>query len=388
VKKKKATHDPERRIYQRVISVPPSLERLLSARRKSLSIKVGNVLVGGDAPIVVESMAKTDTSDVAATTRQIRALERVGCEIVRVAVPDRRAASSLGKIVSRTRIPIVADIHFDHRLALISLEEGVAGIRLNPGNIPERKRVEEVVRSAGTKKVSIRLGVNAGSLPRKLVGHLGDDATDEAMVQSAMGHIRILEDLDFRNIIVSVKSADIATTILANRKLASLVRYPLHIGITEAGTLLRGSVASAAGIAILLSEGIGDTVRVSLAANPVKEVEVAFHILKGLGLRQAGPTVICCPTCGRCEVDIEKIATRVEKKVRGLKKTIKIAVMGCAVNGPGEARGADVGVAGGKGEGLLFRRGMIVGKVKEKDIVGALVEQVRLFLEEEGRRGT
>jgi (E)-4-hydroxy-3-methylbut-2-enyl-diphosphate synthase len=388
VKKKRATHDSERRICERAISgLPPFERRPLSARRKSLSIKVGNVLVGGGAPIVVESMTKTDTRDVAATTRQIHALERAGCEIVRVAVPDRRAASSLGKIVSRSRIPIVADIHFDHRLALISLEEGVAGIRLNPGNIPERKRVEEVVRSASAKKASIRIGVNAGSLPRKLVAHLGDDAADEAMVQSAMGHVRILEDLDFRSIIVSIKSADIVTTILANRKLASLVRYPLHIGITEAGTLVRGSVASAAGIAILLSEGMGDTVRVSLAANPVKEVEVAFHILKGLGLREAGPTVICCPTCGRCEIDIEKIATQVEKKVRGLKNSIKIAVMGCAVNGPGEARDADVGVAGGKGEGLLFRKGMAVGKAKEKDIVGALVEQVRLFLEEGDHSG-
>lgn len=387
MKRKRVTHNSKRRIYESASLGPRSLDRPLSTRRKSLSIKVGNVLVGGGAPIVVESMTKTNTGDVAATTRQIHVLERAGCEIVRVAVPDRRAASSLGKIVSRSRIPIVADVHFDHRLALISLEEGVAGIRLNPGNIRERKRVEEVVRSASAKKVSIRIGVNAGSLPRKLVARLGDDATDEAMVQSAMGHIGILEDLGFRNIIVSVKSADIVTTILANRKLASLVGYPLHIGITEAGTLLRGCVASAAGIAILLSEGIGDTVRVSLAANPVKEVEVAFHMLKSLGLREAGPTVICCPTCGRCEIDIEKIATQVEKRVRGLKNSIKIAVMGCAVNGPGEARDADVGVAGGKGEGLLFRRGMVVGKVKEKDIVGALLEQVELLLEEEDHTG-
>jgi (E)-4-hydroxy-3-methylbut-2-enyl-diphosphate synthase len=359
----------------------------LSTRRKSLSIKVGNVLVGGDAPIAVESMTKTDTRDVATTVRQIRALERAGCGIVRVAVPDRRAALSLGKIVSRSRIPIIADIHFDHRLALISLEEGVAGIRLNPGNIPDRKRVEEVVRSASARKASIRIGVNAGSLPKKLVVRHADCTVDEAMVQSAVGHIRILEDLDFRSIVVSVKSADIRTTILANRKLASLVKYPLHIGITESGTLLRGSIASAAGIAILLSEGIGDTVRVSIATSPVREVEVAFHILKGLGLREAGPTVICCPTCGRCEIDIERIATQVEKKVSGLKDSITIAIMGCAVNGPGEARDADVGVAGGKREGLLFRRGMIVGKVKEKDIVGALIRQVRLFIEEARVRG-
>jgi len=359
----------------------------LSRRRKSLSIRVGNVLVGGDAPIAVESMTKTDTRDVAATVRQIRALERSGCEIVRVAVPDLRAARGLGKIVSRSRIPIVADIHFDHRLALVSLEEGVAGIRLNPGNISQRKRVEEVVRSASSKKVSIRIGVNAGSLPRELIARCGDDAVHEAMVRCAMGHVRILEKLGFRSIVVSVKSTDINTTILANRKLASLVRYPLHVGITESGTLLRGSVASASGIAILLSEGIGDTVRVSLAANPVREIEVAFHILKCLGLREAGPTVICCPTCGRCEINIERIATQVEKKVSGLKDSIKIAVMGCAVNGPGEAREADVGIAGGRREGLLFRRGMIVGKVKEKYMVDALIEQVRLFLEEKKARG-
>lgn len=358
-------------------------ETPFSTRRKSLSIKVGNVALGADAPIVVESMTKTDTSDVGATARQIDALERAGCELVRVAVPDRRAAKSLGKIVSRSRIPIVADIHFDHRLALMALEQGVAGIRLNPGNIPDRKRVEEVVRSASTKKASIRIGVNAGSLPRRLVAHLGDRPTDEAMVQSAMGHIRILEDLDFRSIVVSVKSSDIATTVLANRKLASLVKYPLHIGITESGTLLRGSAASAAGLAILLSEGIGDSVRVSLAASPVREVEVALHILKALGLREAGPTVICCPTCGRCEIDVEKIARQVEKRVRTLKSPLKIAVMGCAVNGPGEARDADVGIAGGKHEGLLFRRGMIVGKVKESRLVSALLDHVRIFMEEE-----
>ncbi|MCX5800090.1 MAG: flavodoxin-dependent (E)-4-hydroxy-3-methylbut-2-enyl-diphosphate synthase [Candidatus Eisenbacteria bacterium] len=357
-------------------------------RRKSLPVRVGNVIVGGGAPIVVESMTKTDTRDVAATVRQIRALERAGCELVRVAVPDRRAASSLGKIVSRSRIPIVADIHFDHRLALISLEEGVAGIRLNPGNITNRKRIEEVVRSAASKRVSIRIGVNAGSLPRRLIARPGGDAVHEAMVESAVEHIGILEDVGFRSIIVSVKSADVATTILANRELASRVDYPLHIGITESGTMLRGSVVSAAGIAILLSEGIGDAVRVSLAANPGREVEVAFHVLKGLGLRAAGPTVICCPTCGRCEIDIQKIAAAVERKVKGLKHPVRIAVMGCAVNGPGEARDADVGVAGGKGEGLLFRRGVIVGKVKEKGVVEALIALVRLFVEEETPGGT
>lgn len=390
MKKKRVVHYPEKPVSDASdtsASGDPFSGRAFSLRRKSLSVRIGSLRVGGAVPIAVESMTKTDTSDVDATVRQIRALERAGCELVRVAVPDKKAAKALGKIVSRSKIPIVADIHFDHRLALISLDEGVAGIRLNPGNIRERKRVEDVVRSARSKKASIRIGVNAGSLPRKLVVRYGRHGVDEAMVQSAMGHIRILEDLGFGNIVVSVKSTDVAATVLANRKLASIVKYPIHIGMTESGTLLKGSVISAAGIAILLSEGIGDTVRVSLAADPVREVEVALNILKCLGLREVGPTVTCCPTCGRCEIDIERIATQVEKRVRGVKNIVRIAVMGCAVNGPGEARDADVGVAGGKHVGLLFRRGTIVGKVREKDIVDALVEQVRLFLEEEKVRG-
>ena len=354
-----------------------------SKRRKSLPVRFGDVVVGGGAPIVVESMTKTDTADVGATVRQIHALERSGCELVRVAVPDSAAARSLGKIVSRSRIPIVADIHFDYRLALFALEEGVAGIRLNPGNIRDRKRIEEVVRSAASKGVPIRIGVNAGSLQKDLAQAHTDRAA--AMVESAMSHVRILEALDFREIVVSAKSTDIATTVLANRRLGSMVEYPLHIGMTEAGTLLRGSITSAAGTAILLSEGIGDAVRVSLAANPVREVEVGLEILRGLGLRQIGPTVICCPTCGRCEIDVPRISAQVEKRVKGMKVPITIAVMGCGVNGPGEAREADVGVAGGRHEGLVFRSGVVIGKVKESEIVEALIEEVKRFLHEGAR---
>jgi (E)-4-hydroxy-3-methylbut-2-enyl-diphosphate synthase len=352
-------------------------------RRKTLPVKVGSLRIGGGAPVIVESMTKTDTRDTTATLRQIGALERAGCELVRIAVPDMKAAKALGTIVARSGIPIVADIHFDHKLALASLEEGVAGIRLNPGNVSNRKRVEEVVRSAESKGASIRIGVNAGSLPKTLIARFGRAAIHDAMVESVMGHVQILERMGFRKIVISAKSSDVLTTILAYRKLASAVKYPLHVGITEAGTLLRGAVISATGIGILLAEGIGDAVRVSLAANPVKEVDVAFHVLRSLRLRETGAVVICCPTCGRCEIDVERIAGQVEKKVHRIAIPLTVAVMGCGVNGPGEASHADVGVAGGKGEGLLFRKGTVVGKVRERNLVSALMEQVRLVTGEE-----
>lgn len=344
-------------------------------------------MVGGGAPIAVESMAKTDTRDANATVRQIQSLERAGCELVRVAVPDMSAARNLGKIASRSRIPVVADIHFDHRLALVALQEGLPGIRLNPGNIRSPKKVEEVVRLAEEKRACIRIGVNAGSVAPKILAKHGVRGMDAAMVESAAGHIKILELLGFNRIMVSVKSSDVPSTISAYRKLSKLVRYPLHVGITEAGTLARGSVVSAAGIAILLSEGIGDTVRVSLAADPVREVEVALQILGSLGLRETGPVVICCPTCGRCEIDVARIAAQVEDKIRLMQATpqtriefpLRIAVMGCGVNGPGEARHADVGIAGGKGEALLFSKGKVVGKVKEGDLARALIRQVQVL---------
>ncbi|MFH0777773.1 MAG: flavodoxin-dependent (E)-4-hydroxy-3-methylbut-2-enyl-diphosphate synthase [Candidatus Eisenbacteria bacterium] len=349
-------------------------------RRKTAQITIGSLRVGGGAPVVVESMTKTDTRDVRATVRQIRALERAGCELVRVAVPDVDAAAGLGKIVAQARIPVVADIHFDHRLALMALEEGVAGVRLNPGNIRDRRKVEQVVLSAHRRGVSIRIGVNAGSLR----GGSAHDALADALVESALAHIRILEALDFRNVLVSVKSSEVTTTMEACRKLAGLVRYPLHVGITESGTLLRGAVVSAAGIGILLSEGIGDTVRVSLAANPVREVEVAYYILSALGLRERGPRVICCPTCGRCEIDVPRIAREVERALSRVEVPLRVAVMGCAVNGPGEAREADVGIAGGKGEGLVFARGKIVKKVREGELVRALLRQVEQLLKAGG----
>ncbi|UCF78487.1 MAG: flavodoxin-dependent (E)-4-hydroxy-3-methylbut-2-enyl-diphosphate synthase [Candidatus Eiseniibacteriota bacterium] len=352
-------------------------------RRKTVPVMVGPLRVGGGAPVVVESMTKTDTRDAAATLKQVRALERAGCELVRIAVPDMAAARALGHVVQRSRIPVVADVHFDHRLALAALEEGVAGIRLNPGNIADRRKVEAVVRSAQEKRASIRVGVNAGSLSKTAAARFADNAVHEAMVESALEHVSILEKLDFRDVLISVKSSDVATTVRAYRTLSSAVRYPLHVGITEAGTLLRGSVVSAVGVAVLLSEGIGDAVRVSLAASPVKEVEVGFLILGALGLRETGPVVICCPTCGRCEIDVQRIAREVERRTRSLRTPLAIAVMGCGVNGPGEARQADVGIAGGKGEGLLFSRGRIVGKVREADMVETLLERVRLMAEEE-----
>jgi len=334
---------------------------------------------------VVESMTKTDTADVRATVRQIRSLERAGCELVRVAVPDMAAARNLGKIASRCAIPVMADVHFDHRLALVALKEGLPGVRLNPGNIRDRKRVEDVVRAAEAKRACIRIGVNAGSVAPEILARHGIRSVDRAMVESALGHIRILESLDFRRIVVSVKSSDVPSTVSAYRRLSKLVRYPLHVGITEAGTLLRGSVVSATGVAILLSEGVGDTVRVSLAANPVREVEVAFQILGSMGLRDAGPAVICCPTCGRCEIDVVRIARQVEAGVKRVCAPLRIAVMGCGVNGPGEARHADVGIAGGKAEGLLFKRGRVIGKVKEKDLVRVLLDCVYALAEEDGK---
>ena len=351
-------------------------------RKKTLRVKIGPLEVGGGAPIAVESMTKTDTRDAAATVRQIRGLERAGCELVRVAVPDMAAAKVLGKIASRVNIPVVADVHFDHRLALIALEEGLPGIRLNPGNIKNPKRVEEIVRAAEDRRACIRIGVNAGSVAPDLLAKHGPGALDRAMVESAMGHIAILESLDFRRIVVSGKSSEIPATVRAYRELSRRVRYPLHIGMTESGTLLNGSVVSAAGIGILLSEGIGDTVRVSLAADPVREVEIAYRILDALDVRPAGPRVICCPTCGRCEIDVARVARQVEARLRALQKKSafktrpRIAVMGCGVNGPGEARHADVGIAGGKGEGLLFIKGKVVGKVRERDFVTELIRAV------------
>ncbi len=344
--------------------------------RSTRPIAVGNVAVGGGAPVSVQSMCSTDTRDVEATLGQIRRLAEAGCEIVRCAVPDADAAAALGPIRAGSSLPLIADIHFDYRLALAALEAGVDGLRLNPGNIGERWKVEEVVRACAERQVPIRIGVNAGSLEKELLARHGHP-TAEAMVESALGHIRILEDLDYRQIKVSLKASNIRRTVEAYRQLAREVDYPLHIGITEAGTTWSGTVKSAIGLGVLLYEGIGDTLRVSLTGDPVEEVRVGWEILKSLELRERGPVFISCPTCGRCQINLIEVAEEVERRLHDLPQKITVAVMGCVVNGPGEAREADVGIAGGKGQGLLFRHGEVVRKVPEGELADALVEAAR-----------
>jgi (E)-4-hydroxy-3-methylbut-2-enyl-diphosphate synthase len=365
-------------------------------RRKTVQIRIGGVLVGGGAPISVQSMTKTDTRNVRATLAQIKRLEKEGCQIVRLAVPDAEAAAALEKIKAKAGLPLIADIHFDHRLALACLKSGVDGLRINPGNIGGRKRIEEVVWAARERGVPIRIGVNAGSLEKDLLARHGG-ATAKAMAESALRHIRILEDLDYRLIKVSLKASDVPRTVEAYRRLAERVEYPFHAGITEAGGLLRGSVKSAAGIALLLREGLADTIRVSLTAPPEQEVRIAYQILESLGLCRRGTIVISCPTCGRSETDLFGIAARIERAVaaseipatpagapgfaRGSTSAAKarpltVAIMGCMVNGPGEAREADIGVACGRGNGVLFKDGKVLARVAEKDIVPALLREI------------
>jgi (E)-4-hydroxy-3-methylbut-2-enyl-diphosphate synthase len=349
----------------------------LIARRRSKPIRIGDVTIGGDAPVVVQSMAKTDTRDIQATVNQICELADCGCELVRVAVPDFEAAHAISTIKKKTTIPIVADIHFDYRLALKSLEAGVDGLRLNPGNIRDPEQVAEVIKEARQRRVPIRIGVNAGSLPPASKPSI---STSEHMVNVAVEQIKLLESLDFDLIKVSLKAFDVLTTIEAYRKMAAKISYPLHLGITEAGLPRAGAVRSAVGIGILLDEGIGDTVRVSLSAHPCEEVNIAYEILKTLGLRQHGPTLISCPSCGRAEVDIISLAESVDRNLRDIKKPIKVAVMGCVVNGPGEAKEADVGIACGKRKGAIFRKGKVVNTVAEKDFLEALMAEVRNIL--------
>jgi len=345
------------------------------ARRKTRPIKVGGVVVGGGAPVVVQAMTKTDTRDVRATAAQVRRLERAGAEIVRLAVPDRAAAAALREIRRRARVPLVADIHFDHRLALAALEAGVDGLRLNPGNIGSAAKVREVVRAAAEREVPIRIGVNSGSLEKDILARAGG-ATAPAMVESALRHVRLLEDLDFRLIKISLKASDVPRTLEAYRLLAEQVDYPLHAGITEAGRLLVGGVKSSAGLALLLAEGLADTIRVSLTAPPEKEVFVAWQILQALGLRARGATFVSCPTCGRCEVDLMGLAARVEKAVLGLKAPLTVAVMGCTVNGPGEAKEADIGLACGRGSGVIFRKGKVLRKVPAARLAEDFIAEV------------
>lgn len=347
-------------------------------RRKTRQTQVGSMKIGGDAPVSVQSMTKTDTRNIEATVDQIWALEAAGCELVRVAVPDEEAAAALKEIRPQIRIPLIADIHFNYRLALMALEEGVDGLRLNPGNIGARWKVEEVVRAARDRRVSIRIGVNAGSLEKELMEKYGEP-TPEAMVESALKHIQILEDLDYPEIKVSLKASHPPMMIAAYRLLAEKADYPFHLGVTEAGTAFPGTVKSAVGMGALLSQGIGDTIRVSLTEDCVEEIKVGFEILKALDLRKRGLNIIACPSCGRVEIDIMGLTKEVERRLAelGLKKSMNVAVMGCAVNGPGEARGADIGIAGGNGVGILIKKGQIIRKVKEEQLADALVEELQ-----------
>ncbi len=351
-------------------------------RRRSRVVKLGQVMIGGDNPVVVQSMTSTDTRNVPSTTDQILKLVRAGCEVVRVAVPDMEAADALEQITARSPIPVVADIHFDHRLALRSMEAGVDGLRINPGNIGTREKVESVVAAARERSVPIRIGVNAGSLDKDLLAQYGG-ATPQAMVESALRQVRVLEDMNYDLIKISLKSSDVLETVEAYRLISSRVDYPLHVGITEAGTLSRGLIKSSLGIGLLLAEGIGDTIRVSLTADPVEEVWAAYEILRAVGLRNRGIELVSCPTCGRCEIELQELAEQVDQKLRLIKTPLKVAVMGCIVNGPGEARTADVGIAGGKGFGLLFKKGEIVQKVDSEHMLAALLDAVDEIVQEE-----
>jgi (E)-4-hydroxy-3-methylbut-2-enyl-diphosphate synthase len=350
-------------------------------RRTTRQIQLGNVKVGGGAPLTVQSMTKTDTRDVQATLLEIWSLEAAGCDIVRCAVPVREAAEKLGEIKRQIRIPLVADIHFNYKLALIALEQGVDGLRLNPGNIGGKKFVLEVVSLAKDRKIPIRIGVNAGSLEKDLLEKYGGP-TAQGMVESALRHIRILEECSYPEMKVSLKASDPLMMIEAYRMLADQVDYPFHLGVTEAGTPGVGTIKSAVGLGALLSEGIGDTIRVSLSADPTEEVRVGIDILKSLGLRRGGLTFVSCPSCGRADVDLVKLARQVEDEFKGLDEEIHIAVMGCEVNGPGEARAADIGVAGGRGIGLIFKGGEVIRKVPEAEIVTAMREEVDRFIAE------
>lgn len=343
-------------------------------RKKTKQIMLGPVPVGGDAPISVQSMTNTDTRNIEATLEQIERLAGAGCEIVRLGAPDMEAAKSLGEIKRRAKPPLVADIHFNHRLALESIAQGVDGLRLNPGNIGARSKVKEVVSAALERKIPIRIGVNAGSLDRELLAKY-EGPTAGAMVESAMGHVRILEDEGFDLIKISLKSSDVLRTVDAYQRLSELTQYPLHVGITEAGTLLPGAVKSSIGIGLLLAQGIGDTIRVSLTASPEEEIRTAFHILRALGLRKRGVEIVSCPTCSRTEIDLIGLTQDVERALEKVDLPIKVAVMGCVVNGPGEAKDAHIGIAGGAGKGILFKNGEKIGAYPEGQLLSALLDE-------------
>jgi len=351
-------------------------ENTLIKRKKTRQIILGGVKIGGNAPISVQSMTKCNTYDIKDCVSQINALEAYGCEIVRVAVPDKKSAFCLNKIKNKINIPLVADIHFNSELALIALDQGVDGLRINPGNIGGKKKIIEIVKKAEKIKVPLRIGINSGSLEKDLHNKY-INKIHLAMVESAIRNIKIVEDAGFHEIKVSLKSPSVLSCILAYRILSEKINYPLHLGITEAGTVFSGTIKSSIGIGILLSEGIGDTIRVSLSGPSIEEVRVGFQILKALNLRNEGIEIVSCPGCGRCEIDVHNIAKEVEEKLSFIKAPIKVAVMGCAVNGPGEAKDADIGIAGSKKEGILFKNGQVVRKVNEKEILDVLISEVK-----------
>ncbi|MDY3682013.1 flavodoxin-dependent (E)-4-hydroxy-3-methylbut-2-enyl-diphosphate synthase [Bilophila wadsworthia] len=351
-------------------------------RKQTRQLKLGSVRIGGGAPIVVQSMTNTDTRDVEATLGQIKRLHDAGCEIVRVAIPDETAARALRAIHDASPIPVIADIHFDYRLALMALEAGLEGLRINPGNIGERKNVEMVVDAAKARGAVLRVGVNSGSVEKRLLEQYGGP-TPQAMVESALGHVRILEEHGFYDTKISIKSSSVLNTIECYRLLSQRCDYPLHLGVTEAGGVLRGAIKSSVGMGVLLSEGIGDTLRVSLTAAPEEEMTVAWELLRALGLRQRGPEIISCPTCGRTEIDLIGLAQEVERRLRTENAPIKVAVMGCVVNGPGEAREADLGMAGGRDKGIIFRKGEVIRSVRGQEaLLAAFMEELDKLLVE------
>lgn len=347
-------------------------------RKPTKKVKVGNLIIGGDAPITIQSMTNTRTSDVKTTLSQILKLQEAGCEIIRVAVPDMPAAQALAEIKKNIAIPLVADIHFDYRLAITAMENGVDKVRINPGNIGDLDRVKSVVACATERGIPIRIGVNSGSLEKELLDKYGG-VTAEALVESALKHVHILEALNFHDIVISIKASNVPLTIAAYQLISQKVPYPLHLGVTEAGTVYQGTIKSAVGIGALLAQGIGDTIRVSLTGEPVEEVKAGKAILKSLGLYHRGVELISCPTCGRTRIDLISIAQKVEKALESVEKPIKVAVMGCIVNGPGEAREADIGIAGGDGCALLFKKGEILRKIPEEKVVEELLKEIELM---------
>lgn len=347
-------------------------------RRKTINFKIGNVGIGSEYPVSVQSMTNTDTRNVEKTVAQIKALEQEGCELVRVAVLDMEAAIAIRKIKPQIRIPLIGDIHFDYRLALECINSGIDALRINPGNIGSEKKVKEVVAAAKDSQIPIRIGVNSGSLEKGILEKYGKPTAD-GMVESALSHIDLLENENFSMIKVSLKSSNVPMMIEAYTKLAEKIPYPLHLGVTEAGTENTGTIKSAVGIGSLLALGIGDTIRVSLTGDPLPEIRVGFEILKTVGLRTKGVELISCPTCGRCQIDLAQIANKVEEVTRNFDKPIKIAVMGCVVNGPGEAKEADLGIAGGNGEGLIFKKGKVIKKVSEENLLICLLEEINNY---------